>query len=134
MEVNMRKSLYLLALLLLVTACASSGNKEIFGYNQESIKDKIAKGYSKAQVRSNFGSPKDIHYTDSANEIWKYEFLDLKSKPINFIPIVNLIKQGYEGQKYLLAVFYNDKGIVEKYSYSVSDHEMNSGIAGGGSR
>jgi outer membrane protein assembly factor BamE (lipoprotein component of BamABCDE complex) len=124
------KKIFSILILFSVMACASGGNQSLKGQTQETISQKIKVGNNKQQVTAVFGSPSDVSFTDSRNEIWKYEYIDASSKPQNFVPFVNLINSGMEGQKYLLAVFFNKNGIVENYSYSSSEYETNQGIMG----
>ncbi|MEZ5691425.1 MAG: outer membrane protein assembly factor BamE [Rickettsiales bacterium] len=126
----MIKKIILAISVIALGACSSSGNISLKGQTQESVAEKIKVGDSKQKVTAAFGSPSDVSFTDSGNEIWKYEYIDASSKPQNFIPIVGLINSGMEGKKYTLAVFFNKKGMVENYSYSASDYETNAGIIG----
>lgn len=126
----MLKKIFCSLIVLIVSGCISAGNMSLKGQTQESVAQKIKIGDSKQKVTSEFGSPSDMSFTDSRNEIWKYEYIDASSKPQNFIPVVDIFHSGMQGKKYILAVFFNKSGIVENFSYSISDYETSHGIMG----
>jgi hypothetical protein len=90
--------------------CASSGNESIADASQQTVSGQLVKGRTtQAQVRQLYGDPIKTSFTDSGNESWEYEFSRLHSKPTNFIPYVNLIYSGSEGDKKSLVIFFRQK-------------------------
>jgi hypothetical protein len=67
-------------------------------------------------------------FTDSGNEIWEYDFSRMHSKPTNFIPYVNLINSGAEGDKKSLVIFFDRSKVVQQYTISSSKVEINQGL------
>jgi len=67
-------------------------------------------------------------FTDSGNETWEYEFSRMHSKPTNFIPYVNLIHSGAEGDKKSLVIFFNKSKIVQQYTVSSSKVDISQGL------
>ncbi|HEY2535190.1 MAG TPA: hypothetical protein VGJ20_46040 [Xanthobacteraceae bacterium] len=79
-------------------------------------------------VRELYGDPAKTSFTDSGNEIWEYDFSRLHSKPINFIPYVNLIYSGAEGDKKSLVIFFDKSKIVREYTISSSKVDVSQGL------
>lgn len=109
--------------------CASSGNESIAEASPETVAAQLVKGKTRqAQVREMYGDPVKVSFTDSGNEIWEYEFARLQSKPQNFIPYVNIVSSGAEGNKKSLVIFFNQAKIVQQYSLSNSKVDINRGL------
>src|SRR6516162_6860420 len=84
----------------LLGGCASVGNERIADASPQTVSGQLVKGKTtQAHVRELYGDPGKSSFTDSGNEIWEYEFSRLHSKPTNFIPYVNLVYSGAEGDK-----------------------------------
>lgn len=112
-----------------LAGCASSGNESIADASAESVGAQLVKGKTRqAQVREMFGDPAKVTFTDSGNEIWEYEFSRLQSKPQNFIPYVNIVSSGAEGNKKSLVVFFNQAKIVQQFSLSNSKVDVSRGL------
>lgn len=113
---------------LSLTGCTNAGNQSLKKETEESVKTKITQGMStKNDVKKAFGSPAETTFTDGGKEIWKYEFMDISSDAINYIPVVNLFGSSASGVKKELVVMFNgDK--VERYSMSESDHAVKTGL------
>lgn len=113
----------------LLAACASAGNERIADLTQNDLRSDIVKGRTtQAQVRELYGDPIKVTYTDSANEAWEYEFSRLQSKPTNFIPYVNLIHSGAEGDKKTLVIFFDQNKVVKQYTMSDSKVDISHGL------
>ncbi len=113
----------------LAVGCASTGNKVLKNETSQSVAQKIIKGKTtKDQVRAMFGDPMTTSFTDSGNEIWKYEFVKAHAKAVNFIPLVSLFKSGSTGKKKELVVFFDQQGVVQRYSMSTSDVDTETGL------
>lgn len=109
--------------------CASVGNERIADATMESVSGQLVKGKTtQEEVRKFYGDPIKTSFTDSGNESWEYEFSRLQSKPTNFIPYVNLIHSGAEGDKKSLVIFFDKKKIVQQYSMSTSKVDISQGL------
>jgi hypothetical protein len=109
--------------------CASVGNERIADATMESVSGQLVKGRTTQEdVRKFYGDPIKTAFTDSGNESWEYEFSRLQSKPTNFIPYVNLIHSGAEGDKKSLVIFFDKKKIVQQYSMSTSKVDISQGL------
>jgi outer membrane protein assembly factor BamE (lipoprotein component of BamABCDE complex) len=112
-----------------LAGCASSGNERIADASLQSVSEQLVKGKTnQAQVRELYGDPIKTSFTDSGNETWEYEFSRLRSKPTNFIPYVNLIHSGAEGDKKSLVIFFNKSKIVQQYTISTSQVDISQGL------
>lgn len=113
----------------LLAGCASAGNDRIADATRETVSQQLFKGKtSQAQVRQLYGDPMKTSFTDSGNEIWEYEFSRLHSKPTNFVPYVNVVYSGAEGDKKSLVVFFDKSKIVQQYTISTSQVDISQGL------
>ena len=83
---------------------------------------------TQAEVRKFYGDPIKTSSTDSGNETWEYEFARLEPKPTNFIPYVNLIHSGAEGDKKSIVILFNKNKIVQQYTVSNSRVDISQGL------
>ena len=114
---------------VLLGGCASSGNQSIADATHESVSAELIKGKSTQEnVRALYGDPSTTSFTDSGNEIWEYDFSRMHSKPTNFIPYVNLIHSGAEGDKKSLVVFFDRSKVVRQYTISSSKVDISRGL------
>jgi hypothetical protein len=114
---------------LLGGGCASVGNDSIADATPESVSGQLIKGRTtQNQVRGVYGDPVKTSFTDSGNEIWEYDFSRMHSKPTNFIPYVNLIHSGAEGDKKSLVIFFDRTKVVQQYTVSSSKVDINQGL------
>ena len=131
MDGNRRSAMLFIALAsaFLLFGCASMGNKVLKEEDSASIEKKIIKGKTKKEeVRSIFGDPMSVSFRDSGNLTWRYVYTKGRSKPTNFIPIVNLFASGMKGKKKELVVLFDADGIVKDYSMSTSNIEGKAGL------
>jgi len=113
----------------LLGGCASVGNESIADATPESVSGQLIKGKTTQEnVRAAYGDPTKTSFTDSGNEIWEYDFSRMHSKPTNFIPYVNLIHSGAEGDKKSLVVFFDRSKIVRQYTISSSKVDISRGL------
>ena len=113
----------------LLAGCASVGNDSIADATPESVSGQLIKGRTtQNQVRGVYGDPVKTSFTDSGNEIWEYDFSRMHSKPTNFIPYVNLIHSGAEGDKKSLVIFFDKSKVVQQYTVSSSKVDINQGL------
>ncbi|MCC3749691.1 hypothetical protein LLQ46_22800 [Rouxiella badensis] len=114
---------------VVLSGCASSGNMALQKESETSIQAKIKEGVTtKAQVKSNFGSPDTVNFTDGGKEIWKYGFAKLRINGTTFIPFYGMFHNGTHGTKKELTILFNGD-VVEKYNMSESAVETKSGWA-----
>jgi hypothetical protein len=52
----------------------------------------------------------------------------MHSKPTNFIPYVNLIHSGAEGDKKSLVVFFDRRKVLQQYTISSSKVDVSQGL------
>jgi outer membrane protein assembly factor BamE (lipoprotein component of BamABCDE complex) len=114
---------------LLAACAASSGNERIADLTQANLSTDIVKGKTtQAQVRQLYGDPIKTSFTDSGNETWEYEFSRLEAKAINYVPYVNLIQSGADGDKKTIVFLFDKNKIVQNYTLSVSKVEVTRGL------
>jgi outer membrane protein assembly factor BamE (lipoprotein component of BamABCDE complex) len=120
----------LLAIALALTGCASSGNRVLKTETKDTMAQKITEGKTtQTEVRQRLGDPTSTTFTDGGNEIWKYEFEDVSSDAINFVPVVNIFEKSYSGTKKELTILYDRGGVVQRYSLDESAITTKAGIA-----
>jgi hypothetical protein len=127
----MKWRMFLLAGLsfVLLGGCSSVGNERIADATSESVSAQLIKGRTTQEnVRQLYGDPAKTSFTDSGNEIWEYDFSRLHSKPINFVPYVNLIYSGAEGDKKSLVIFFDKSKVVREYTISSSQVDVSQGL------
>jgi outer membrane lipoprotein-sorting protein len=114
---------------VLLSGCASVGNESIADATPESVSAQLIKGRTTQQnVRGLYGDPAKTSFTDSGNETWEYDFSRMHSKPTNFIPYVNLIHSGAEGDKKSLVIFFDRSKVVQQYTISSSKVDVSQGL------
>ncbi|EES5480981.1 outer membrane protein assembly factor BamE [Escherichia coli] len=120
----MRKILITAMMASVLAGCASSGNQQLKNETEISVQSKLQEGKTtKNEVKSYFGSPDAVSYTDSGNEIWKYAFAKVKVNGTTFIPFYGLFHNGTNGTKKELTILFNDDTIKK---YTMSETQINS--------
>jgi outer membrane protein assembly factor BamE (lipoprotein component of BamABCDE complex) len=118
-----------LILSCLLSACASSGNDSIADATGESVAASLQKGKTtQAEVRKLYGDPIKTSFKSNGFESWEYEFTGMQSRPTNFIPYVNLVHSGADGEKKSLVIFFDKRKVVEDYTMSASKVEVSHGL------
>ena len=121
---KMRKILIAAMMASVLAGCASSGNQQLKNETEISVQSKLQEGKTtKNEVKSYFGSPDAVSYTDSGNEIWKYAFAKVKVNGTTFIPFYGLFHNGTNGTKKELTILFNDDTIKK---YTMSETQINS--------
>ena len=116
-------------LFVFLSGCASVGNESIADATPESVSAQLIKGKTtQGNVRGLYGDPAKTSFTDSGNETWEYDFSRMHSKPTNFIPYVNLIHSGAEGDKKSLVIFFDRSKVVQQYTISSSKVDVSQGL------
>lgn len=112
-----------------MAGCASSGNQQLKNETETSVQTKIQEGKTtKSEVKTTFGSPDSVSYTDGGNEIWKYSFSKVKVNGTSFIPFYGLFHNGTNGTKKELTILFKDDK-VQKYTMAESAINTKSGWA-----
>lgn len=125
----MKKMALAVALAVILTGCASSGNQKLKSETETSVQSKIHEGKTtKVEVKTLFGSPDAVSYTDGGNEIWKYSFAKVKVNGTSFIPFYGLFHNGTNGTKKELTILFKDN-TVQKYTMAESAINTKSGWA-----
>lgn len=125
------RSSLLVSLLLacVLAACASSGNDTIADATGDSVAATLHKGKTtQAEVRKLYGDPMKTSFKSNGFESWEYEFTRMQSRPTNFIPYVNLVHSGADGEKKSLVIFFDKRKLVQDYTMSASKVEVSSGL------
>jgi hypothetical protein len=126
---NRSNPVILLVLSCVLAACASSGNDSIADATAESVAAKIHKGHTtQAEVRKLYGDPIKTSFSSNGNESWEYDFIRMQSRPTNFIPYVNLVHSGADGEKKSLVIFFDQRKVVRDYTMSTSKVEVSHGL------
>ena len=121
--------LVLVAIVIGLSACASTGNEKIRTETESSIAQKFTKGVTtKAQVKESLGAADSTSFTDNGNEIWKYTHLKSTAKAVNFIPFVNLFAAGADNEKKEIVILFDKNGVIQNYTMSESQGETRTGI------
>ena len=126
----MNKTMVFLSVCCLVfTSCATAGNRALKNETTETMSTKIVEGKTtKQEIRSMFGQPFQVSFTDSGLEIYHYELTELQSNVINFIPVVNLLDSEYDGTKKTLTVLFDRSDVVVRYSLEASTVNVRRGL------
>ncbi|EJV4343503.1 hypothetical protein [Enterobacter hormaechei] len=125
----MKKIALAVIIATVLVGCASSGNQQLKNETETSVQTKIQEGKTtKAEVKSYFGSPDAVSYTDGGNEIWKYAFAKVKVNGTTFIPFYGLFHNGTNGTKKELTILFKDDK-VQKYTMAESAINTKSGWA-----
>src|SRR5215813_5025764 len=112
-----------------LAGCASVGNESIADASPQTLSGQLVKGKTtQARVRELYGDPIKSSFTDSGNELWEYEFSRLRSKPTNFVPYLNVVYSGAEGDKKSLVIFFDKRKIVQQYTVSTSQVDISRGL------
>ena len=118
-----------LSLYCVLAGCMSSGNESIADATGATVAGQLIKGKTtQTDVRRLYGDPIKTSFSANGFETWEYEFTRLQSKPTNFIPYVNLVHSGAEGDKKGLVIFFDKQKIVQDYTMSTSRIDMTRGI------
>ncbi|HJZ32766.1 MAG TPA: hypothetical protein VKF35_16735 [Hyphomicrobiaceae bacterium] len=107
----------------------SSGNESIADATNATVSTQLVKGRTtQNDVRRIYGDPIKTSFSSNGFETWEYEFTRLQSKPTNFIPYVNIVHSGAEGDKKALVIFFDKQKVVQDYTMSTSRIDMSRGI------
>jgi hypothetical protein len=83
---------------------------------------------TKADVKTSFGEPTSISFTDGGNEIDTYSYSHASPKATNFIPFVSLFASGANVNSKTLVVMYDKNDMVSKFTMNEATSETKTGI------
>jgi outer membrane protein assembly factor BamE (lipoprotein component of BamABCDE complex) len=111
-----------------LNSCSTDGTRALKDESHASIHAKIQEGITtKNQVILALGTPSDTSFTETGQEILKYEFTRYTPKLRNFIPY-NFFSLGQNGDRKEVVILLDDKGIVKKLVMNEAKVEKRFGI------
>lgn len=123
------KILISLAIVVLLSACATSGNEKIKDHTQSSISQQITEGKTtKAEIINAFGQATATSFTDDGNEVWTYSYVQSTPHATSYIPLVRWISSSVNVTRKELEIIFNRNDVVSKYTMQVTDRVTNTGI------
>ena len=112
----------------ILLGCSTDGTRALKDESHASIHAKIQEGITtKNQVILALGTPSDTSFTETGQEILKYEFTRYTPKLRNFIPY-NFFSLGQNGDRKEVVILLDDKGIVKKLVMNEAKVEKRFGI------
>lgn len=131
-ELTMKSSILLTVICfaaITLTGCASKGNESLRKETEFSIGTKLTEGQTtKAEVRKMLGSPLKTSFTDGGLEISTYEFDNVTSDAINYVPVLNWLGSSASGTKKELVILFDKGNVVQRYSMSESNVKIKTGL------
>lgn len=122
----MKNLLPLLALVLLVSGCASVGRKI-----DPAAASQIKNGQNMADVRGLIGAPDQVTRDGNGNETWMYLYSRASVKGATFVPIVGAFAGGVNTQNQSVVVVFAN-GVVSHVQSSFGGMDVNQGANAGG--
>lgn len=114
---------------LTLIGCASKGNESLRKETELSIGTKLTEGQTtKTEVRKMLGSPLKTSFTDGGLEISTYEFDNVTSDAINYVPVLNWLGSSASGTKKELVILFDKANVVQRYSMSESNVKVKTGL------
>lgn len=114
---------------LTLVGCASKGNESLRKETELSIGTKLTEGQTtKADVRKMLGSPLKTSFTDGGLEISTYEFDNVTSDVINYVPVLNWLGSSASGTKKELVILFDRANVVQRFSMSESNVKVKTGL------
>ncbi len=114
---------------LTLAGCASKGNESLRKETDLSIGTKLTEGKTtKSEVRTMLGSPLKTSFTDGGLEISTYEFDNVTSDAINYVPVLNWLGSSASGTKKELVILFDRANVVQRFSMSESNVKTKTGL------
>jgi outer membrane protein assembly factor BamE (lipoprotein component of BamABCDE complex) len=114
---------------LTLIGCASKGNESLRKETELTIGTKLTEGQTtKADVRKMLGSPLKTSFTDGGLEISTYEFDNVTSDVINYVPVLNWLGSSASGTKKELVILFDRANVVQRFSMSESNVKVKTGL------
>jgi outer membrane protein assembly factor BamE (lipoprotein component of BamABCDE complex) len=118
----------LITLCFFLNGCSTDGTRALKDESHASIHAKIQEGTTtKNQVILALGTPSDTSFTETGQEILKYEFTRYTPKLRNFIPY-NFFSLGQNGDRKEVVILLDEQGIVKKLVMNEAKVEKRFGI------
>ena len=112
----------------ILLGCSTDGTRALKDESHASIHAKIQEGVTtKNQVILSLGTPSDTSFTETGQEILKYEFTRYTPKLRNFIPY-NFFSLGQNGDRKEVVILLDERGIVKKLVMNEAKVEKRFGI------
>lgn len=112
-----------------LVGCASKGNESLRKETELSIGTKLTEGKTtKTEVRKMLGSPLKTSFTDGGLEVSTYEFNNVTSDVINYVPVLNWLGSSASGTKKELVILFDKANVVQRFSMSESDVKTKTGL------
>ncbi|MFY9402937.1 MAG: outer membrane protein assembly factor BamE [Candidatus Omnitrophota bacterium] len=106
----MRYIFILAALIFCLEGCATTGSSSII---DDSRISQIQKGVStKEDVRSLFGSPTKVDFTDAGYEVWEYVYSRSQTRASSFLPYLGAVAGGSDSVTHTLTIQFTEEGVV----------------------
>lgn len=110
--------------LSLISGCATVG-RQINEANLAQIKEGVT---TQEEVIASMGKPYMQTLTSDGKIIMMYQYTKVKNRATNFIPVVNILAGGMDMKQQILQILIDENGIVEKYIFTDSNSDINSGL------
>ena len=110
--------------LFIFIGCATVGT-QIDQSNLSQIKEGVT---TQKEVIALMGQPYMQTLTSDGKIMMMYQYTKVKNRAANFIPVVGAFSGGMDMEQQTLQILVNEKGIVEKYLFTDSSTDINSGI------
>ena len=124
----MKKSVAMLAAVMMISSCASAGNEKVRTETMDTVSQKVVKGTTtQSQVKAMYGEPSSVSLTDGGSEVWKYEYVHATVKGATFIPIVGIFAGGQNMNKNELIFIFNSNQVMQNYTVHASQTEVHNG-------
>ena len=106
----MRYVFILAALIFCLEGCATTGSSHIV---DDSKIGQIQKGVStKEDVRSLFGDPTKVEFTDAGFEVWEYIYSKSQTRATSFLPYLGAAVGGSDSITHTLTIQFTEEGTV----------------------
>lgn len=110
-----------------LAGCASAGNSHVASLTPAAAKHEFVRGHTtEAQVRSAFGDPQSVEYTQDGSVQWKYAWVHSAASGADFIPFN--FHQTYHTHAKTLTLLFDAHGLLEKYELTDSEGTSCGGI------
>jgi outer membrane protein assembly factor BamE (lipoprotein component of BamABCDE complex) len=124
----MKKLITTIAMVLLVAACASSGNEKVRTETMDTVGQKVTKGKStKADVKQLYGEPGSVSLTDGGGEVWHYAYAHATANGASYIPIVGIFAGGADVAKNEVVFIFDKNDVMQNYTVHASQSVVHRG-------
>jgi len=108
----MRVRLAFFVIFILMSSCASFGNKQVAN---EEILSKIKVGQStKNDCKALLGEPFNVMFSDNGEETWMYMYTRSSVRAASFIPVAGIFAGGADTNMHSLTIRFDKDGVVKQ--------------------